>query len=315
LRQKHLAIPALLAATLIWGATYVVTKGALEEVGPFTILALRFGSGWLALWAVASRRGYSPAMSLDPRFVLFGLSGIVLHNGLETMGLVFTTAGSAALVIASAPAVTAAMSFVWLKERIGGAQVAGIVLSIAGVGIVSGYTSGGDGASVILGNLLVFSGVLAWGAYTIQGKKLTGGYSGLVATAAGAGSALLFLVPLSMGEMIIQGFPTLGAESLASVVYLGLFASAIAYALWNYALERVDASVAGPFVNLVPVVGLVLAIAVGEATTPLQLTGGAIVGVGVWLSTRGTVGKARASQRAPRNTRRVSIGAEAPLDA
>jgi drug/metabolite transporter (DMT)-like permease len=294
-REKHLAIPALIAATIIWGATYVVTKGALEDVGPFTILALRFGAGWLALWAVAARRGYSPAMSLEPRFILFGISGIVLHNGLETLGLVFTSAGSAVLVIASAPAVTVAMSLIFLKERIERSQALGIALSVAGVVLVSGSTSTGNTTQVILGNALVFAGVIAWGIYTVQGKRLTAGHSGLVATAAGAGSALLFLVPLSLGEMVVQGFPTFTAEAIASVAYLGLFASAIAYGLWNYALEQVDASVAAPFVNLVPVVGLAFAISLGESTTLLQISGGAVVGIGVWLSTRST--SARASSR------------------
>jgi drug/metabolite transporter (DMT)-like permease len=285
-RQRHLAIPALVAATFIWGATYVVTKGALEDIGPFTILVLRFGVGWLALWAVAGRRGYSPAMSLQPRFILFGLSGIVLHNGLETLGLVFTSAASAVLVIASAPAVTVAMSSIFLRERIGRVQAVGIALSIAGVALVSGNAASGDPSKVILGNALVFAGVVAWGIYTVQGKKLTTGHSGLVATAAGAGGALLFLIPLSLGEMVVQGLPTFTPGALASVAYLGLCASAIAYGLWNYALEKVDASLAAPFVNLVPVVGLAFAIALGESTTLLQIAGGGVVGIGVWLSTR-----------------------------
>jgi drug/metabolite transporter (DMT)-like permease len=290
-------IPALIAAMGIWAATYVVTKGALADVGPFTILALRFGAGWLVLWAVTARRGYSPAMSVTPTFLMFGLTGIVLHNGLETLGLVFTSAGSAALVIASVPAVTIAMSFVFLKERIGRMQALGIGLSIAGVVLISAQTPGGASGRAILGNVLVFAGVVAWGVYTVQGKKITAGHSGIVATAAGLGGALVFLLPLSFGEIVIQGPPELTAGALASIAYLGILASAVAYGLWNYALEHVDASVAAPFVNLVPVIGLALAIAVGETTTPLQLAGGATVGMGVWLSTRGATARRRAKAR------------------
>jgi drug/metabolite transporter (DMT)-like permease len=293
----------------IWGATYVVTKGALQDIGPFTILVLRFGTGWLALWAVAARRGYSPAMSLDPRFILFGLSGIVLHNGLETLGLVFTSAGSAALVIASAPAVTAALSFFFLRERIGRTRAIGIALSVAGVAVISSNGAGADASRLILGNLLVFAGVVAWAVYTVQGKQLTEGYSGLVATAAGAGSSLLFLVPLSLGEVVVQGFPTFTPGAIAAVAYLGLLASALAYGLWNYALEQVEASVAAPFVNLVPVIGLALAVALGEATTTMQLLGGGAVGIGVWLSTRSARPVSERGERRPSASRSMQLDA------
>ena len=281
-----LAVGALLSATAIWGATYVVIKGALADLGPFTIITSRFALGWVLLWALARRRGYRPSMSLDPRFLVFGLSGIVLHNGLETVGLVYTSAASAALVIGSAPAVTAGMSVLFLKERLGRLQTTGVALSVAGVALISFAADGSASSNPIIGNLLVFAGVVAWGVYTVQGKRLTAGYSGLVATAAGAGGALLFLVPLSVGEMVFRGLPHFTTQSLLLIAYLGLLASAAAYALWNFALEKVDASVAAPFINLVPVLGLTLAIIVGESVAMLQIVGGATVGVGVWLSTR-----------------------------
>ena len=283
--RMHRAVPALLAAVVIWGATYVITKQALADLGPFTILVIRFGTGWLLLWAVAAGRGYSPKMSLEPRFLVFGLTGIVLHNGLETMGLVFTSAGSAALVIASAPAVTAAMSFFVLKERIRRIQAAGIAASVGGVILITAQGAGGSAGPAIAGNVLVFAGVVAWAVYSIQGKRITTGLSGLVATAAGAGGALIFLLPLAFGELVVTGVPSFTPGALLSVAYLGALASAAAYGLWNYALEHVDASVAAPFLNLVPVIGLVLAIAAGEPTDPIQIAGGLTVGVGVWLST------------------------------
>jgi drug/metabolite transporter (DMT)-like permease len=235
----------------------------------------------------------------------------VLHNGLETLGLVFTSAGSAALVIASAPAITVGMSWVFLRERVGRLQAVGIALSVAGVAVISIQAPGGISSQVIIGNLLVFAGVVAWGAYTVQGKRITAGESGIVATAAGAGGALVFLLPLSFGEVVIQGPPEFTAGAVASIAYLGILASAVAYALWNYALEQVDASVAAPYVNLVPVIGLTLALAVGETTTLLQLAGGATVGVGVWLSTKGAAARRRERMR---KQERVGLQLEPSLD-
>ncbi|MDQ3986290.1 MAG: EamA family transporter [Actinomycetota bacterium] len=276
-------IALLIAAMTIWGGTYVISKAALEDLGPFTILALRFTVGWLALIPFAVRQGYRIRLSLTPVFLLFGLTGIVLHNGLETFGLQFTSAGTAALIIAAAPALTAGLSILMLGERLTLLRLLGIGLSIAGVVLISfGDSGAGDGAW--LGNLLVFGGVVAWGLYTVQGKRLSVGHSGLVSTTAGAGAAVLFLVPLAAAEIALGDVPHFTAGSIAAVAYLGLLASAAAFALWNTALSYVEASVAGPFINLVPVIGLALAVAVGEPAGIAQLIGGGIVGLGVWLS-------------------------------
>jgi drug/metabolite transporter (DMT)-like permease len=86
--------------------------------------------------------------------------------------------------------------------------------------------------------------------------------------------------------MAVEGAPRVTTGGILAVVYLGVLAQAVAYGLWNLALEHVDASVAGPYVNLVPVVGVVLALAVGETMTPVQILGGLTVAVGVWLNHR-----------------------------
>lgn len=277
------AIAALVAAMAIWGLTMVITRSALQDVGAFTILALRFGSGALVLAPFAWRKGYRFRMSLKPIFLVFGFTGIVAHNGLETVGLNFTTAGSGALVLAAAPAVTAAMSIALLKETVTRLQALGIAISIAGVLLVTSAPVGG-GEAALLGNLLIFGGVIAWGVYTIQGKRLVLDLPPIVATTAGMVSAVLFLVPLAIGEIAITGAPRFSTSSVVGIAYLGVLASAIAYALWNQALDHVPASVAAPYVNLVPVIGLLAAIAVGEATAPMQIAGGVVVGIGIWTS-------------------------------
>jgi drug/metabolite transporter (DMT)-like permease len=117
----------------------------------------------------------------------------------------------------------------------------------------------------------------------------------IVGTTAGTGAALLFLVPAAIVESWGRGMPAVGVADVTGLLYLGLGASAAAYALWNFALEHVDASVAAPYVNLVPIIGLALAVAVGESLTAPDVVGGATVAAGVWLST------SRRFERAPAN--------------
>lgn len=301
------AVVALLVATFIWGSTYVVTKGALDDVGPFTILLGRLVLGTMTLAPFAWRRGYRPRLALRREYVLFGLTGMVLHLGFEIVGLHFTSASSAALIIATAPVVTVAFAVVLLKEHVSRLQLAGIAASIAGVVLVTGTGSAHGGHPTWLGNLLVFAGVVTWGAFTVQGKRLALDHSWLVATTAATTAAIVLTLPLAAGEIAIGGAPHFSMASVGAVVFLGVFAQGVAYSLWNLALGRVDGSVAGAYINIVPVVGVALALLVGEALTPLQIAGGIVVALGVWTTQRG--------RRARSSTRRARMGAGRGLPA
>lgn len=285
-RTPDVAVASLLVAMVIWGATYVVTKVALPDMGPFAILFVRLALGTAALLPFAWRHGFRPRLAFERKFVLFGLTGMVLHLGFEILGLRFTSASSAVLIIATAPVVTVAFSILFLGERVTRRQAFGIALSIAGVVLITGARAPDGYPLSWLGNLLVFAGVVTWGIFTVQGKRMAATDSWLVSTTAATSAAIVLSAPLAAVEIAIDGPPRVTTGGILAVLYLGVLAQAIAYALWNLALERVDASVAGPYVNLVPVVGVVLALGTGESMTMMQLAGGATVAVGVWLNHR-----------------------------
>lgn len=113
---------------------------------------------------------------------------------------------------------------------------------------------------------------------------MAGTHSWLLATTAATSASVLLSLPFAATEIAIQGPPQWTAQTVAAVVYLGVLAQAAAYALWNLALNFLDASVAGRYVNLAPVVGVILALAVGETMTALQILGGLTVASGVWLN-------------------------------
>jgi drug/metabolite transporter (DMT)-like permease len=277
----------------IWGGTYVVADLVLDSVGPFVLLFFRFVLAFAVLAPLAKRAGFHLRMVLQRTFLIFGFTGFVLHLAFETTGLVYTSPGSAAIVIATAPAVTLLFSVFFLKERLTPMRGAGIALSIAGALLVTQARVESAGSAALLGNLLVFGGVLAWGLYTVQGKRLASDVPGIVATAASAGSATMLIAPVAAGELIFGRTPSFTTGSVLGLLYLGVLASAAAYGLWNVSLRYVDASVAGSFINLVPVIGVILAIAVGESMTSGQWAGAGVVAVGVCLTERSRKGEAR----------------------
>jgi drug/metabolite transporter (DMT)-like permease len=274
----------LVGAMVIWGLTFIVTKIALNESGPFTLNVARLGAAWLVLYPFARRQGYRLRDTFKPAFLLFGLTGVAIFYGAETVGLQYTSAASGSLIQAGIPALTAFFSFLLLGERLSLLQSAGVALSVSGVVVITvagAYNSANDS---LLGNLLIVLSLLAWVAYTIQGKKWGGQYPSLVITTASMAAGFLFLLPFGAFEVAANGLPHLTGVGIGSFIYLTLGGSAGAYFLWNYGLKHMNAVEASPYINLIPVVGLVGAMLWGEPVSVFQLAGGAVAILGVWLS-------------------------------
>ena len=285
--NKNSGYVALIFTVLVWGSTFVVTKMVLADIGPFTLIFLRFLIAFAVLSPVAARQGYRLRYSVRPRYLGLGFTGVALYFSLESWGLVFSSAVAAVLVIAAAPAVTAAIAAAFLRERLRPVQWVGIALALLGAAVVSiAGTSNTVGSRPLLGSVLIFAAVLSWGAYTVQGKRLVSSEPAVVVTTAGIGAGLCMLLPLAVVETLTTSLPTLAATSALSLVYLGVVSSGLTMVLWNYALTKVAVGVAGTFINLVPIVGVLIAVVAGESISAWQLLGGVVTLAGVWLTAR-----------------------------
>jgi|GEM_PF-4434751 len=105
----------------------------------------------------------------------------------------------------------------------------------------------------------------------------------VVITTASIGAGLLFLVPVAVVAVAVQGPPTVTLPGALALLYLSLGASALTTFLWNYAIRQ---RVGGRYVS---VVGLIMAVASGEHIGAVQLAGGLLALAGVWLAERKVV--------------------------
>jgi drug/metabolite transporter (DMT)-like permease len=278
------ALLALVAAAAIWGSTFVVTKILLDEAGPFFIAAARFAIALAVLWLLLAWRGRErAAVCFRPAFIALGLLGVAGNFGLQNLGLAYTSAADAALIIALTPVAIAALAALFLGERFARRQLIGITVSIFGIVLITGAGGKASGAAV-LGDLLIAASTLSWAGYTLLGKRLASRHTAATITTAGIGWGVAFLLPLAVVEAVVVSPPKLSLLGVAALAYLGIAASAATFLLWNYALNAVGASVAGTSLNLIPVFGLVFALLAGDSVSLLQLGGGAAVGFGVWLA-------------------------------
>jgi drug/metabolite transporter (DMT)-like permease len=181
------------------------------------------------------------------------------------------------------------VAVLWLREHASRIRIAGIALSVVGVLIIFSGSLTGDEASAaplmgMMGNLLVFLSVIAWGMYTSLAKQFAH-VDAIVLTAGVIGAGALLLLPIAMVEMQGHTWPQLSAKQWGEVLLLGGGASGLAYMFYNLALQDVDASQAGVFANLIPVVGVLSGILIlKEPISMRAIIGGLVVMAGVWLT-------------------------------
>jgi drug/metabolite transporter (DMT)-like permease len=290
--QSHLAsILMLLVTMVIWGSTFVVTKGINDQVGPFTLAFVRVAIGALVLLAGAfvrqARGGAHSRWGALPwgTMVTMALIGVVLYYAVFNYSLVYTSASQGALVQSCIPAMTALVAVVWLREHASVLRWTGIVLSMVGIAIVFSGSALQAGSASLLGNLLMFASAVLWGVYTSMAKRVAN-LDPLQVTAGILGVGALLLLPLAGFEVAAAGIPQVNTRGWLGMAYLGAGASGIAWMLYSAALKHVDASEAGVYTNLIPIVGVALGMMLGEPLSVRAIIGGGVVLVGVWLTSR-----------------------------
>ncbi|RPH47276.1 MAG: hypothetical protein EHM84_08305, partial [Lysobacterales bacterium] len=256
------------------------------ELPPFAIAFARVAIGALVLAPFAVVRHRREARLPWRALTLLALIGVAFYYIVFNLALKHTSAVQGALVQSSIPAATALVAVLWLREYASVMRWLGIALSIVGVLIVFSGSAADRSQNALLGNLLMFASVLAWGVYTSLAKRVAG-FDAVVITACIMGIGAAMLAPIAAYEFIGSGAPTLSAKGWAGLIYLGAMASGAAYMLYNDALKHMDASQAGAYTNLIPIVGVITGVAVlGETLTLRAVIGGVVVMIGVWIAGR-----------------------------
>jgi drug/metabolite transporter (DMT)-like permease len=198
--------------------------------------------------------------------------GVAIFRVLMLAALARARASEAGIATSATPVITALLSALFLKEKIGRRTAAGIAFAAAGIaavesaGSASGATIGsalGDGR--LAGCVLALGAAASESVFNVLSKRLDSSIGPRRASAAVMAIALVLLSTLSLvaGEKVDRR--ALGLEPCLAFVYQGLFASALAYILWFSGIAKVPASTAGVFSGFMPLSSFALsAIVLGE---------------------------------------------------
>ena len=282
-------VGAAVAATLLtWASAFVAIRaiGDTFGPGPMALLRLLAGSLTLTVFVLVRGRGRWPARPARAGLGLIACYGVawfagytVLLNAAER----HLDAGTAAMLVNIAPILVAVVAGRLLGEGYPRPLLIGIAVSFTGVAIIA--AGGASGASDRLGLLLGLATAVLYAAGVLTQKVALRGVDGLTATWLGCLVGTAVLLPFAgpaAAELAAASWP-----AVLAVVYLGVFPTAVGFALWAYALTRLDAGALAATTLAVPGIVVLLSWALlGELPAPTALVGGALCLLGVGIARR-----------------------------
>lgn len=271
-------IPFFLA--FAWGLNWPAVKIALSAFPPFTLRMIGLGSGGLLLMLIAlgQRRSLRLPRRMWPRVVIAGIFTVAVFNFATALAQLNTSTSRAAVLTFTMPMMSAVLSWLVVGEKMDRRKIIALSLGLVGVVILAWPVLS---AALVLHDARAYKGLIfplvaafGWAAgsvylkrWPVAGDRIAiSAWQLLIGAAFGAIGALIF------GERLPD--QRLGIPVMLALFHHIVLGTAIAYWLWFILSERVSATVASLTTLMVPVVGVLSAMAlVGDRPTTTDWIG------------------------------------------
>ena len=291
--------PAALAAAgtvLLWASAFPAITVAVRGLGPAGLAVARLAVASAALAAVAPLMGVRRPRRRDlPLIALCGLAGMTGYQLLLNAGERVVPAGTASLLVATAPVYASLLAVAFLGERSTRRRWAGSAVALAGVALIAASHGLGFGVSA----LIVLAAAVLQAIFHAAQKPLLARYTGFEVTAYAMWAGTVFILPWTGSLLRALWGPGAhaGGAAIGSAVFLGLAPSAAGFVLWAYAMARTDVGRVTVSLYLVPAAAIGISLVwLGQVPGPAELIGGAIALAGVVLASGGPASHGGASR-------------------
>jgi len=281
----------LVFTTLFWSINFVVGRAVHNSIPPIGLAFWRWFGALLILlpFSYPYLREQWPLLRRHWKLMaVYGLLGVASFNTFIYIALQTTTATNALLINSNIPVLIVAFSWLFGGTTLSRRQTIGVLISLAGVItiICRAELQILTSLTVNQGDLWVLLAALCWAFYTYLLRRRPSELNPLCFLTVIIVFGLAVLTPFYLWELS-QGLHMVSSLSTyASLVYVALFASVLAFILWNQAVGQIGANKAGLFLHLMPVFGTLLSIIfLGESFHLFHLFGISLIFSGIYLTT------------------------------
>lgn len=278
----------LLFVQACFGLMHVVAKGVLVHLEPFQLAALRAALATpLLLWVAWHKDRIIPSRRELPVLAGLGVLGILLNQMLFVVGLSYTTATNAAILMSSIPAFALGVGALLRIERVGPRRLLAVALAVAGCVVLLDPTRFSLGEGTTLGNLLILLNCLSFAAFLVLQRPILQRLPWRTVIAwsflFGAVGIVLLSVP-ALSRLDLAAVP---GSAWTGLAYIILFPTFLGYALATWAVRRSSPSLVALYTTAQPAIAAVAAaLFLNETIGTLQIVGFALIATGVLVAGR-----------------------------
>ena len=281
----------LVLTTLIWAAHALVGRLAVGQIGPMTLTCLRWGAALIPILITARpslRRDWPALRARWVYLTAMGACGYTAFNALFYVAAHHTSALNLSIIQGAVPALVLIGARAFLKIRFSALQALGAFITMVGVVVIA---SQGDLAKLEAlafnsGDVMMVVAAVLYAGYTV-GLRQRPNVSGISMLAAMAFVAFLTAIPLMIWEIVSGGFIWPTWKGLLALAFVALGPAFVSQLMYMRGVELIGPGRAGVFVNLVPVFGAIMAVAIlGEPFAPYHVLALLLVVGGIAIAQR-----------------------------
>jgi len=254
----------LLLTTLFWGGNAIAGKLAVGHISPMILTVGRWGLAFAVMLLIGWRSVKADLPVLRKHWLLLtllGACGFTIFNVALYSALTFTTAINVSIEQAGMPMLIFLLNFLFFKLKASGGQIIGLCLTLLGVALTASHGALSRLLSLDLniGDAIMLVSIVVYSGYTValRFKPDVHWHSLLVAL---TGVAFVTSLPFAAAEFAVGTAIVPDLKGWMILLYVLIFPSLLAQALYIKGVELIGANRAGLFINLVPIFGTLLSI-------------------------------------------------------
>ncbi len=281
----------LIVAPLLWAGNFVVARAFYADIPPIAFNFWRWFLAFLVLVPFTQnqvRREIGVIAREWKLCALLGIAGIALFQTFSYVAVHTTTALNASLYLSATPLFVIALSSWMFSERLTRRGAVGVGISVFGVILIATRADLSELLQLRFnaGDLWMMAAVPLWAIYSVWIKRCPPDLSARSLLMGSIFFGLVVLVPLYLWELASGARMALGLPTAAALLYVSLFASAIAFLCWQSGVNRVGPNKSSLFVHLIPMFSAILAFMfLREAIWGPHLLGVPFIFLGILMTT------------------------------